>query len=69
MPVPQALVRKELGEAMTGFTRVCDGNRTLAAGDVVRLATKPSALGRVKYFAVPQVRRGCSMHDAPFIGV
>ncbi len=44
---------------MTGFTRVCDGSRTMAAGDVVRLATKPAALGRVKYFAVPQVRVGC----------
>lgn len=53
----QALVRKELGETMTGFIRVFDGIRTIAAGDIVRLSTKPAALGRVKYFAVPQVRR------------
>lgn len=52
----QALVRKELGEAMTGFKCANDGSRIIVAGDVVRLATKPAALGRVKYFAVPQVR-------------
>ncbi|GLC56261.1 hypothetical protein PLESTB_001085700 [Pleodorina starrii] len=50
----KALVRKELGEAMSGFTRVSDGTRTFSAGDIVRLSTKPAALGRVKYFAVPQ---------------
>ncbi|PNH02580.1 Structural maintenance of chromosomes flexible hinge domain-containing protein 1 [Tetrabaena socialis] len=49
-----AAVRKELGEGMTGFTQVFDGSRTIAAGDVVRLSTKPPALGRVRFFAVPQ---------------
>ena len=53
---PQASIRKELGEAMTGFMSVSDGTRTVCAGDVVRLSTKPASLGRVKYFAVPQVR-------------
>ncbi|GLI61005.1 hypothetical protein VaNZ11_003267, partial [Volvox africanus] len=50
----KALVRKELGEGMTGFTQVSDGTRTINAGDIVRLSTKPAALGRVKYFSVPQ---------------
>jgi hypothetical protein len=59
----QALVRKELGESMTAFMRVTDGTRTISAGDVVRLSTKPAALGRVKYFAVPQV---CGFENGTF---
>ncbi|KXZ46758.1 hypothetical protein GPECTOR_41g723 [Gonium pectorale] len=49
-----AMVRKELGEGLTGFKQVYDGSRTLSAGDIVRIATKPAALGRIKYFSVHQ---------------
>ncbi|EFJ52379.1 hypothetical protein VOLCADRAFT_86759 [Volvox carteri f. nagariensis] len=63
----KALVRKELGEAVTGFTGVSDGTRTISAGDIVRLSTKPVALGRVKYFAVPQAGASEGVYATGFV--
>ncbi|KAG2443092.1 hypothetical protein HYH02_009506 [Chlamydomonas schloesseri] len=63
----KALVRKELGESMTGFKCISDGSRVIVAGDVVRLATKPAALGRVKYFAVPQAGAAEGVYAAGFV--
>ncbi|PNW82785.1 hypothetical protein CHLRE_06g294050v5 [Chlamydomonas reinhardtii] len=63
----KALVRKELGEAMTGFKCANDGSRIIVAGDVVRLATKPAALGRVKYFAVPQAGAAEGVYATGFV--
>uniref|UniRef100_A0A1D2ABE5 SMCHD1 ribosomal S5 domain-containing protein n=1 Tax=Auxenochlorella protothecoides TaxID=3075 RepID=A0A1D2ABE5_AUXPR len=50
----QAHMREELGEACTAFLRVDDGGgRSLRAGDVVRLDTRPAHLGRLACFTVP----------------
>ena len=58
------MVRKEMGESHTGFERVHDGVRRMGMGDVVRLATKPQLVGRVRYFSVPQVGgRACVACD------
>eukprot|EP00798_Chlamydomonas_sp_ICE-L_P006653 gene6653-3315_t len=51
----KAMARKELGEYHTAFERVWDGSRALKVGDVVRLATKPQVVGRIRFFSVPQL--------------
>jgi hypothetical protein len=53
----QAVLRARLGEGITAFEGVSDGNRTISAGDVVRLTSKPAVVGRVVYFTVPQAVR------------
>jgi hypothetical protein len=42
------------------FERISDGLRSVAAGDMVRLATKPALLGSVLHFSVPQVGGGAA---------
>ncbi|GIL94923.1 hypothetical protein Vretimale_1033 [Volvox reticuliferus] len=63
----KALVRKELGEGMTGFTQVSDGTRTINAGDIVRLSTKPVAFGRIKYLSVPQAGAAEGVYATGFV--
>lgn len=53
----QAALRAQLGEGITAFERISDGNRTISAGDVVRFSAKPAIVGRVVYFTVPQAVR------------
>lgn len=43
----QAQARKHLGQDVTVFERVHDGLQTIRKGDVVKLSTKPTILGRV----------------------
>lgn len=49
----QAALRSRFGEGITAFERISDGNRTVSAGDVVRLSAKPAVIGRVTFFTVP----------------
>ena len=45
----------EKGEEWTAFSRIEDGGRAVAAGDVVRLGMRPAVVGTVLHFAVQQV--------------
>lgn len=51
-------MRAKLGEDTTAFERATDGTKTVAAGDVVRVNAKPTLVGRVLHFTVPQVMVG-----------
>ena len=52
----QAAVRARIGEGVTAFTRIDDGVRSVAVGDVVRLAVRPALMGVVQHFIVHQAR-------------
>lgn len=54
-PALQAALRREKGEEWTAFSRIEDGGRAVAAGDVVRLGLRPAVVGTVLHFAVQQV--------------
>ncbi len=57
----QATVRARIGEGVTAFTRIEDGARAVAVGDVVRLAVRPALMGTALHFIVHQAcaRRLC----------
>lgn len=50
----QAAVRARIGEGVTAFTRIEDGARSVAAGNVVKLAVRPALMGVVQHFIVHQ---------------
>lgn len=50
----QAAVRARVGEGVTAFTRIEDGARSVAVGDVVKLAVRPALMGVVQHFIVHQ---------------
>ena len=53
----QAALRSRRGEGITAFERISDGQRSISTGDVVRISAKPTFVGRVAYFSVPQAVR------------
>lgn len=60
LPCIQAAARAAFGENVTAFDQITDGERSVSAGDVVRIKeTKPLRIGRVLYFTVPQVLLSC----------
>ena len=50
----QAAVRARIGEGVTAFARIEDGARSVAVGDVVKLAVRPALMGVVQHFIVHQ---------------
>lgn len=51
----QNKAQKLLGEQHTAFERISEGTRVVQRGDVIRLAVKPTLVGRVEFFNVAQV--------------
>lgn len=51
----QAAARASLGEGVTAFDKMSDGNRVVQKGDIVHLALKPAVVGRVLFFSVDKV--------------
>ena len=49
-------MRARIGEGVTAFTRIEDGARSVAVGDIVKLAVRPALMGVVQHFIVHQAR-------------